>query len=340
MSSYNKPYLTFDQQLELLKSRGLEVTNHQTALMYLKRVGYYRLSGYWYPFREMIAPNELQHAPIKHLRKDNFVINSKLQDVINLYIFDKKLRILLLDAIERIEVSVRVNIAYLLGKYDRFAYLNPELLHGHFVKKRDSRTGKTVYDKWLVNLEQLIGRSHEDFVKHYKEKYGLPLPIWVAIELWDFGMLSKFYQGMRVNDKLNISKQYGISDWRVMQSWLRTLNYIRNCVAHHNRLWNRNLLDRPKLPAYNEIISFNPLLTNKKTHTRIYVVLCIVSHLLQNISPKSSWNKRLFSLMETFPKTSVINISSMGFPEDWKHHNFWDNVMLRKTELILEAEYL
>jgi abortive infection bacteriophage resistance protein len=322
MSSCQKPHLSYQQQLSLLKSRGLVITDSISAIKYLKTIGYYRLSGYWYSFREIDIQNKMSNH--EHKRKDNFVKNTKFQDIISLYVFDRRLRILLLDAIERIEVSVRVEIAHLLGKHDIFAYLNPELLHGHFVKKQNKFTGKTEFEKWLSNLDQHIKRSNEEFVKHYKEKYGLPLPIWVAIELWDFGMLSKFYQGMRVNHKQEIAKRYGINNWQVMQSWLRCLNYIRNCVAHHGRLWNRNMVEYPKFPSYDELPHFNPLINNTRAHSRVYGVLCITLHLIKQINPDSSWKQRVAQLTDTFPTSESVSLSNMGFPENWKNHKIWD----------------
>lgn len=102
MSTYKKPYLTFERQLDLLKSRGLEVTNEGVALEYLRRLGYYRLSGYWYPCRKLISLPAYQSKPIRPQREDDFLPGSRFQDAVELYVFDKKLRLLILDAIERV----------------------------------------------------------------------------------------------------------------------------------------------------------------------------------------------------------------------------------------------
>lgn len=321
-SSTKTPHLTIQQQISLLINRGLAVPNEAKTSKYLKHIGYYRLSGYWYPFRKKLADNMLPDNGYQ--RSEHFIDGAKFQDIIDLYVFDKKLRVLLLDAIERIEVSVRTNIAHLLGSRDPFAHLHPAQLHGHFVKHKDLQSNKSAYDKWLSNLNILINRSSDDFVNHYREKYGYPFPIWVVIELWDFGMLSKFYQGMRVEDKLAIAQYYGINDWHVMQSWLRCLNYIRNCVAHHNRIWNRNIIERPKLPKFDEITSFNHILKNTKCHTRIYIVFCILIHFVEQINPGSAWKHRVSHLIKNFPQSQAINIHNMGFPESWSKQKIWD----------------
>lgn len=323
MPQYKKPYLNFNQQLELLKSRGLEVTNNSVALEYLERLGYYRLSGYWYPCRKLLLTSASQPKLVRPMRSDEFMPGSKFLDVVSLYVFDKKLRLLILDAIERIEVAIRVEIAYLLGKKDPFAYENPSLLHGNFTKKINIRTGLTKYDEWHAKNNQLIQRSKEDFATHYKEKYGLPLPIWVAIELWDFGLLSTFYQGMTQMDKDHIAKKYNIHNGNLMESWLRTLNYIRNVVAHHSRLWNRNLIDQPKLPKPQEMSPFNHLIGNIQTTSRVYVALCILVHFIKNICPRSTWCNRMIELIDSFPTTEYFKIKDMGFPNSWKNEELW-----------------
>lgn len=250
---------------------------------------------------------------------------ARFQDTVALYVFDKKLRLLILDAIERVEVAFRVDIAYLLGEKDPFAYAKPDLLHGNFTKKIDLKTGKTRYQEWISKHDQLIKRSKEDFVEHYKAKYGLPLPIWVAIELWDFRLLSVFYQGMSVKDKAVIAQKYNIPDWQIMESWLRSLNYVRNVVAHHNRLWNRNLIDQPKLAKKGEMPAFDPFIGNIHMTSRVYVVLCILAHFMKIICPRSAWQMRLVDLMYSFPKSDYLSIQDMGFPIEWEQHIFWKN---------------
>ncbi len=323
MSIYSKPYLTFEQQLELLKSRGLQITNDAKAIEYLRRIGYYRLSAYWYPLRELIPVTDHASTATSCEPRDDFIPSAKFHDSVNLYIFDKKLRLLILDALERIEVALRVDISYLIGSKDPFGHTNPQLLHGNFVKRVDAHTNKTKYQVWLAKHDELTNRSKEDFVRHYKKKYGLPLPIWVSIELWDFGLLSTFYQGMKVDDKASIAMKYDITRWEIMESWLRCLNYIRNVVAHHGRLWNRNLVDQPKLPKQGEIPRFDSIIGKGGSISRVYVALCIIIHLMQYVCPDSKWPMRLGELLSTLTEIPFANITDMGFPADWELQDFW-----------------
>ena len=323
MSTYNKPYLSFPQQLQLLKARGLEITDDAAALSCLQRIGYYRLSAYWYSLRKTSLTQDQLTQKITAHRGDDFYPGSSFQHALDLYVFDKRLRLLVLDAIERIEVAIRVDVSYQLGAQDPFAHTNPALLHGNFTKKIQPRTGKTRYQEWLDKYNQVLGRSKEDFVRHYKQKYGLPLPIWVSIELWEFGMLSTFYQGMTVADKSAIATKYGVPDWQVMESWLRSMNFVRNVAAHHSRLWNKNLVDQPRMPGQGEIPEFDPIIGKPDISSRLYVVLCILTYFMHRVSPNSSWPTRLRGMIDSFPTVPHLSVADMGFPPGWEKHAFW-----------------
>lgn len=322
MSTYEKPYLTFEEQLDLLESRGLHVSDRAAALSCLQRIGYYRLSAYWYPFR-VITHRPIDGAlPGASLRADVFRSNSSFEQAMALYVFDKRLRLLLLDAIERIEVAMRVDVSYLLGARDAFAHMRPDLLHGNFTKKTD-HNGRTGYAIWCEKYAQAVTRSREDFVRHYQQKYGEPFPIWVAVELWEFGMLSKFFEGMHVSDRNAIARQYGVPDGHLLGSWLRALNFVRNVAVHHGRLWNRNLVDQPRLPAAGTMPWFDPFIGQRGVTSRVFVMLCIVQYFMRIVSPTSHWPDRLRGLLDGFPSAPGLSLRDMGFPEDWKEQPLW-----------------
>jgi abortive infection bacteriophage resistance protein len=325
-STYNKPHLSFQQQLDLLKIRGLEVTDDAAALGYLARIGYYRLSAYWYPLRLKLITQNPVTQKIKVTREDQFSPGVKFEHALSLYVFDKRLRLLLLDAIERVEVAMRVDVSYMLAGRDTFAHTNAAMLHGNFTKK-PKPNGQTAHQEWITKYNKVLARSKEDFFKHYKIKYGLPLPIWVSVELWDFVLLSTFYQGMQATDKTVIATKYGVQDFRVMESWLRSLNFVRNVAAHHSRLWNKNLVDQPKIPKTGQIAAFDPIaddpLLSQEVSARLYSVICILIHMLKITNPNSSWRDRLREMIDQFPQVPLLSISDIGFPHQWQQHDFW-----------------
>jgi abortive infection bacteriophage resistance protein len=327
--AYSKAWLSFDQQLDLLIERGMQVSDRAKALECLERIGYYRLSGYWFPFRERSGECCLLDRPGEKSKKgrvdqlifDVFKPGSRFQLAVDLYVFDKQLRLLVMDALERIEIALRVDLAYTLGNLDRFAYLKPALFHAVFSEKLDKDSGVTRHHVWLGKQAQLVSRSKEDFVRHNKEKYGLPLAIWVACEVWDFGTMSTLFSGMREAEQDAIAIKYGVKNGRIFASWLRSLNYLRNVCAHHSRLWNRNIVEQPKLPSASEMAWVADFEGNDHARARCFQLLRMTRHLLGAINPNSTWPERVKAhLLEEFPDLSHLglNLQGMGAPEGWE----------------------
>jgi abortive infection bacteriophage resistance protein len=326
--SYTKPWKSFGEQLDLLISRGLIVTDRAKALEYLQRIGYYRLSGYWYPFRERSGKLVLldrhgrkpaRPSKVETLAYDHFKPGATFQAAVELYVFDKQLRLLAMDALERIEVALRVDISHTLGKLDPFAYLHPQFFHADFSREFDLGTAVTSQHDWLSKHAKLISRSKEEFVIHNKARYGLPMAIWVACEIWDFGTLSRLYAGMRETEQDAISVRYGVQSGRIFATWLRSLNYLRNVCAHHSRLWNRNIIDQPRFPSASELPGVAAFEHDRHARARCYPLLCIAHHLLAVINPNSTWPERLKKHLLTFPdlKRLGLDLTSMGAPANW-----------------------
>ncbi len=324
--AYTKPWKSYEAQLDTLIERGMAATDRVAALDYLERIGYYRLSGYWFPFRERSGKCCLLsadgHKPNKKeylLTLDQFKTGVTFQHAVELYVFDKRLRLLALDALERIEIAIRVDISHTLGRLDQFAYMRPELFHEAFSEKIDPSTGVSKHHTWLAKHGQLIARSKEDFARHNKERYGLPLAIWVACEIWDFGTMSTLFNGMRETEQDVIAKEYGVSNGRVFATWLRSLNYLRNVCAHHSRLWNRNIIDQPRLPPASEIPWVSPFVSNAHAQARCFLLLRIARHVLQVINPGSSWPIRMKEHLRGFPDlgTTGVTLEGMGALPGW-----------------------
>lgn len=322
---YTKPWKSAFEQLVLLQARGLLIDNSEKAKACLERIGYYRLSGYWFAFRERSGPVCLFPKKIKNAGKvqtvalELFKRDASFQNAVDLYVFDKQLRLLTLDALERIEIALRVDISHMLGEFDRFAYLRSDLFHAKFTQEFNAKTGNTAHHEWLSNHGRLINRSREDFVEHNKEKYGLPLAIWIACEVWDFGTMSKLFDGMREPDQDKIAQKYGLRNGRTFATWLRSLNYLRNVCAHHCRLWNRNMVSQPKLPSIEEIGWVKYFQGSVHGQARCYMLLVMANHLVGVINPSSGWKQRMQRHLTTFPDLAHLglNLKGMGAIEGW-----------------------
>jgi len=150
------------------------------------------------------------------------------------------------------------------------------------------------------------------------------LPIWIAVELWDFGSLSKFLNGMKVADQEQIASKYGIPRRELLISWFHSMNYVRNICAHHSRIWNRSLDVQPKLPFKGEISVFDDLADDNYAKSRIYAVCTVISYLMKTLNPASKWCERMKAHLQTFPTAPGIKVLQTGFPRGWQTHPLWN----------------
>lgn len=311
---YNKPYLTIPQQVSLLESRGLIITDKAKAEHYLAKIGYYRLSGYSYIFRQITEEGEVLDA---------FKPEATFEDIHALYVFDKRLRLLLLDAIERIEIALRVDVALELGRHCPYSHTNPDYFHQKFVNPPPP---KSRFDAWKDKHEKAFLSSSDDFAKHFKDKYPYSsMPIWMATELWDFGMLSKLIGGVKDIYIAPIARNYDVQTYRTFRSWTRTINVVRNICAHHGRLWNRVLAISPLYPNANEAGLLAPLKEENVPANRLFATLCIIQYFMGQISPNSTWKQRLQTHLQELPVSPYISPNSLGAPADWESWTLWQN---------------
>lgn len=296
---YTKPPLTFEQQLKMLTSRGLIIQDRDVAFKHVSNISYYRLSAYWYPFRVRNSLGEVT---------DQIEANTSLEEVIQLYEFDRQLRLLVMDAIERIEVALRIQMAHHLAHtYGAFAHTNFKYFHSNFE-----------HDNWLHKIELETSRSSDEFIRHYQNQYdGFPtVPIWMLTEVMSLGGLSILYRGLQHNDKKLVAKHFNVHHKR-LADWLHTFTYIRNVCAHHSRLWNRELAIRPD---QNRQAEWLPPFTPR--NDRIFYILLMLRYLLRAVIEGDDWSCACNKLLEPIVKKESFRIA-MGVPSHWQEHPLW-----------------
>lgn len=284
----------------------------------LHRIGYYLLSGYWYPFRETVRTSR------GLVVGDNFKPGTELSTIIDLYVFDKKLRLLFLDAFERIEIALRVQVSLTLGLRGPLAHRDPNALHGNFARRTDPRTRRVEHQEWLRRTDDQFRDSREEFAKHFRSKYaGEHAPIWIACEAWDFGAMSYLFSGLQIADQTLIADEYGLT-FDVLSSWIRSINVARNVCAHHGRLWNKPIPTQPKWPAASQAPDLSHLASSTIALTRAYGTAALTRYMLRQTSPSTSWSQRLKTLCGTFPASPHISLSAAGFPAGWESEVLWN----------------
>jgi abortive infection bacteriophage resistance protein len=317
---YTKPYLTVPDQVGLLRARGMFISDQAKAEVCLHRIGYYRLSGYAYPFRHREIIRDFEGKTIERTH-ENFRSGTEFTQVMDLYVFDKKLRLLMLDAIERVEIGLRVEIALLLGVRGPFAHLDSVNFNRYF-STSDGLT-PSPHVTFLAKLDDAFLRSREEFAEHFRKKYEAKLPIWMSIELWDFGTLSAILSGMQAADLTALGALYQLPRRGFLPSWAQSINFVRNICAHHGRLWNRALVQQPIPGRAGEILLLEHLSADLHAQRRLYAVASILQYLLRFIHPSSSWGLRLAEHLATFPKSQHISLRQMGIPNGWDQLELW-----------------
>lgn len=307
-----KPFATIDEQMDIFVARGL-VLDRALAAQWLRSVGYYRLSGYWYPYRQ------LGENPAR--RRDEFIGGADFQDVARLYEFDRKLRTLIHDGIERVEVALRIHIGNLLGVQGPLAYRNAAAFRSTFD-----------HSAWLVTVGARAARArrHSEAIRHYETKYDGELPIWVLTEVLDFSDISRLYDGLLARDQWTIAERLGvvIDDSALapnqrakvrrrhpLARWFEQLTIVRNSCAHHARVWNRSFA--PVSTAGLRTIDGLRGLPEGQSE-RLFGAVTVIGWLLRSASPGSTWATKLRALIDdTFSRISHRTITEMGFPEGW-----------------------
>lgn len=302
---YSKSAITFANQVIRLEDKGMVFDNKIAAEKKLASINYYRLSGYWYPFRIRNANDEVTNQ---------FEAGTNFSKVIEIYEFDRRLRFLVLDAIERVEIAVRTQFTYHIGcQYGAFGHTNKANFHRKFQ-----------HGIWISHIEKEIDRSSDVFIQHFKSKYtGFPtIPVWMLTEVISLGSLSRGYKGLKndsasgIGDKKIIAQHFDVHH-KKLEDWLHTLSYIRNICAHHGRLWNRNLVIRPGRTKERNWI---PPITPRQD--RLFFILLILRHLLRATGNGDDWAQAINRLLEPLASETRWR-AAMGLPKDWKTHPVW-----------------
>lgn len=295
---FTKPPLPIPDQITLLESRGLHFDDKGEAAHILSNISYYRLRAYMMPLQR---DNDPTHT---------FLPNTTFRQIVEYYIFDRKLRLLIFDAIERIEIALRTQIIYTYSNtYGAWWFEDPSLYSNNYN-----------YSKDLAKLDEELDRSSEVFIDHYNNKYTTPQrpPAWMSLEVSSMGLLSKIYRDLKICPaKKSVSAYFGLGHPKILESWMQSISYVRNICAHHSRLFNRVLTLKPTYPTN----TANPWLTDGKFHhAKIYGFMSCVLYMLKIVQPQTDFPERLKQLMQEHP---VAKPHQMGMSINWMNEVLW-----------------
>ena len=293
---FSKTYTSPEDLVKLLISRGLQVSNEAKAAAYIQNIGYFRLSAYFYPFLKM--PKNLHQ----------YKKRSSFNKVLKLYRFDRKLRLIMFNEIEKIEVAVRstiVNVAC-AEINDPFWMTNA----GYFASGSE-------FHETMKLIKKEYYRSREDFIKHFKQKYSEPYPpAWELAEILPLGVITRIYGNIRdFRIQKRIAKRFDLNI-PVFESWMTILTLTRNSCCHHARVWNREYT----IKALRMKNMQRPWINSNIGQNRVFFNLTIIKYFLDIISPSNHLKQNLQELFKKYPSADR---KAMGFPSDWEKEEIW-----------------
>lgn len=294
---YTHQAITTEQQIDILKERGLLIADVEQAINVLDSISYFRLAGYW------------RHLEADHAMRQ-FKKGSCFDEIIALYAFDKQLRTLLFTAIQTIEISVRTKIIkHFALEFGAFWFM-----------EKDFAANETRFELNLAVIRKEVSRSHDDFIMEHFRKYSEPdlPPVWKTLEVISMGTLSKLYANfLDATAKHSVAREFGLNHHKFLRSWLECLAVLRNCCAHHSRISNRVFPVKPKMPSQMPNTWIENFSFREQT---LYPQLCYVVYWLNSISPDNTFVARFKQLLIDHPS---VKPHFFGFPYNWEKEPLW-----------------
>lgn len=282
-----KPARSYEEQARrMLDVHNLSVGNVDRARHILSTVNYYRLTTYG-----------------KHLRRaddpERFIDGVTLDVLYDLYQFDMGLRHQLLPVLEFFEVQLRAKLSYHLAMtYGSTGYTNA----ANFRLDRQSQgSHKSLMNKFNIEVKR---QDDLAFVRHHQTKYGGRFPIWVALELFSFGMIAQLYEILIENDQWAVSSEYNLTPAE-LSALIASAVDVRNICAHYSRLYNQPIEDLPILPPKYKAYESD----------RVFPVILMLKTVAGNHRVYGDMIRGVAQLAREYPKA---DLSLCGFPEDWE----------------------
>lgn len=312
-----KEFKNYEEQLQLLKNRGLVILNEELAYKRLIEENYYNIiNGYKTPFLK------------DGKETDEFIDGTSFEDIYELYLFDRELRNIFLKRILHQENLLRSKISYIFSRehgHDNYLKLqNFDTLENNFTSTKET------HEKRIKDIQRLIADLQMDivhsidkkmYIKHYINKYGF-VPFWVVVNCITLGRLSNFYQLMKQSERIEVSKHWGIQE-KDLKQYIRVLAHYRNICAHDDRFYNSKIDNF----GINDTIYHEKIIIEKvndryrKGKNDVFSLLIVFKILLPHEEFLTLCNKidgRMRSLETKIKSIDVTQIfDDMGFVKGW-----------------------
>lgn len=301
-----KEFKTIEEQIEILKLRGLQITDEKAIEILTENNYYYLINGY----KNLFIDEKCEEEKYKE--------NVSLEEIYALYQFDSKLRINLLRYILIIERRLDTYIAYEFSKiYGNKEYLREQNFDN--TKKNNYKVSNLITNIRKNTIDQI--NKGNKMLNHYMNKYGY-IPLWVLIRIMTLGESSKFYELMKQKDQNAIAKKFGVKE-KVLKTYLHNIAIVRNICAHDEKLYDlklNNAIIKNDIHTHFEMKLQDGKYSNG--YKDLFSIIIILKKLLKEDEFTMCYLNLIKNLDELNKNIKAIDfnniLNKMGFPINYK----------------------
>ena len=300
-----KDFKTLDEQLAILRAKGLIINNEEYAKDVLLMENYFFLNGYRYIF-------------FKSSKEKKFIKGTTFEELYQMFLFDRSLRNILFKNLLIVENNIKSIISYQLSKkygYKEKDYLNPS---NFTTDNKEQRRVNDVLNKMRRQIR--VNGSKHTATLHYINNYGY-VPLWILVKVLSFGLINELYGILKPEDQLALSEYYNI-DVENLEVYLALLSNYRNLCAHEDIVYDHRSQREINDTVYHERL-------NLKKEDGIFVqgkndIFALIIILKQVLKP-DKFNEMLNEINAEFikfdEKVNIISLdklyNKMGFPKNY-----------------------
>ena len=301
-----KEFKTLDEQIEILKSRGLVINDVEKTKGLLLRENYFFINGY-------------RHIFIKNHKESLFIDGTTFEELYAVFQFDRNFRNILFKNLLIVENNLKSIISYNLSR--KYGIKEKDYLKvsnfSQDIKK--IRQVNDVLNK-IKRQIKLNGRQHSATL-HYLSNYGY-VPLWILVKLLSFGMINELYSILKPDDKLSVAEYYNV-DVETLGTYIGLLSNYRNLCAHEDIVYDHRTQKEIPDTKYHMGLDI-PTTNDEYTYGKndIFAVVIMLKYMLTRNDFTDFVNEVSYELslldgrINTIPQSKILD--RMGFPSNWE----------------------
>ena len=305
-----KVFKTIDEQLDILKSKGLVIEDYDKAKEVLLRENYFFLNGYRSPF--LVTGSK------------RFIDGTTFDELHALFTFDRFFRNIIFKNLLIVENNYKSIFSYVLSR--KYGYKEKDYLNlDNFDRSKEKNRQINDLIRKLKRQIRINGYQHAA-TSHYINNYGY-IPLWVGVKVLSFGLMSELFTILKQEDKDEIASFYTNVDAKALSDYLAILSNYRNLCAHEDILYNHETQKGIEDTKYHALLDI-PKVDNEYIYGKndIFALIIILKHMLTFSDFKMMMNEIDYEIEWLSSKIKIINIQKilyrMGFPDNYKQISY------------------